>query len=194
MLGPSGSGKSTLLNMIAGLEKPTRGHIEFMGEQLDTMSEARLVKFRQFNMGFVFQAYCLLPMLTALENVALPLMFRGVGRKRRKRVALKMLEMVGLSERLSHKPTQMSGGQQQRVGIARAFAGNAPVILADEPTGNLDSKTTNEIMNIVINRARELNQTLIIVTHDVRIAEFADKVFHILDGRIEKIVNNKEEK
>ena len=187
ILGPSGSGKSTLLNMIAGLEKPTRGHILFMGEQIDTMSETRLARFRQQNMGFVFQSYALLPMLTALENVALPLMFRGVSRSRRKQVALRMLDMVGLKTHVKHKPTQMSGGQQQRVGIARAFAGNAPVILADEPTGNLDSKTTNELMTIIISRARELGQTLLIVTHDTRIAEYADRIFHIFDGNIAKV-------
>jgi putative ABC transport system ATP-binding protein len=187
LLGPSGSGKSTLLNMIAGLEKPTRGHIKVMDEQIDTMGETRLAKFRQLNMGFVFQSYNLLPMLTALENVSLPLMFRGVSRSRRKKVAVKMLDMVGLRTHMRHKPTQMSGGQQQRVGIARAFVGNTPVILADEPTGNLDSKTTNELMNIIIGRARELGQTILIVTHDVRIADYADRVFHIFDGNIAKI-------
>ena len=194
ILGPSGSGKSTLLNMIAGLEKPTRGHILFMGEQIATMSETRLARFRQQNMGFVFQSYALLPMLTALENVALPLMFRGVSRSRRKQVAMKMLKMVGLQTHMKHKPTQMSGGQQQRVGIARAFAGNAPVILADEPTGNLDSKTTNELMTIIITRARELNQTLLIVTHDIRMVEYVDKVFHIFDGRIAKVEDNRKKK
>ena len=187
LLGPSGSGKSTLLNMIAGLEKPSRGHIEVMGAQIDTMGETRLVRFRQRNMGFVFQSYNLLPMLTALENVSLPLMFRGVSRGRRRKVAMKMLDMVGLSTHVRHKPTQMSGGQQQRVGIARAFASNAPVILADEPTGNLDSKTTNELMTIIITRARELGQTLLIVTHDTRIAEYADRIYHIFDGNIARI-------
>ena len=187
LLGPSGSGKSTLLNMIAGLEKPSRGHIRVLGEQIDSMGEAKLVRFRRQNMGFVFQSYNLLPMLTALENVGLPLMFRGVSRGRRKKVATKMLDMVGLRTHLKHKPTQMSGGQQQRVGIARAFVSNAPIILADEPTGNLDSKTTNELMNIIINRARELGQTLLIVTHDIRIAEYADRIFHIFDGNIAKV-------
>ena len=190
LLGPSGSGKSTLLNMIAGLEKPTRGHIQVMGEQIDSMGETKLVRFRQHNMGFVFQSYNLLPMLTALENVGLPLMFRGVSRGRRKKVATRMLDMVGLKTHVMHKPTQMSGGQQQRVGIARAFAGNSPLILADEPTGNLDSKTTNELMNIIIGRARELGQTLLIVTHDIRIAEYADRIYHIFDGNIARIEEN----
>ena len=189
LLGPSGSGKSTLLNMIAGLEKPTRGNIYVMGERISAMGETRLAKFRQRQMGFVFQAYNLLPALTALENVSLPLMFRGVSRRKRKKIALKMLDMVGLRTHARHKPAQMSGGQQQRVGIARAFAGNAPIILADEPTGNLDSKTAAEVMNLIIDRARRLGQTLLIVTHDNRIAEYADRVVHIFDGKISRIEN-----
>ena len=192
LLGPSGSGKSTLLNMIAGLEKPTRGNIVVLGERVSTMGETRLAKFRQRRMGFVFQAYNLLPALTALENVGLPLMFRGVGRRKRKKAAIEMLTMVGLRTHLKHKPTQMSGGQQQRVGIARAFVGNAPIILADEPTGNLDSKTTAEVMQLIINRARKLGQTLLIVTHDSRIAAYADRVVHIFDGRVAKIESGEE--
>ena len=187
LLGPSGSGKSTLLNMIAGLEKPTRGSIDVLGERISTMGETRLAKFRRRQMGFVFQSYNLLPALTALENVGMPLMFRGVGRRKRKKSALKMLDMVGLRSHAKHKPTQMSGGQQQRVGIARAFVGNAPIILADEPTGNLDSKTTSEVMNLIIGRARAIGQTLLIVTHDRRIAQYADRVVHIFDGRVAKI-------
>ena len=187
LLGPSVSGKSTLLNMIAGLEKPTRGSISVMGEHISKMGETRLVRFRQRHMGFVFQSYNLLPTLTALENVGLPLMFSGVGRRKRKKAALKMLDMVGLRTHAKHKPTQMSCGQQQRVGIARAFVSNAPVILADEPTGNLDSKTTSELMNIIIDRARLIGQTLLIVTHDTRIAAYADRIIHIFDGNIAKI-------
>ena len=187
LLGPSGSGKSTLLNMIAGLEKPSRGSITVMGEHISKMGETKLVRFRQRKMGFVFQSYNLLPTLTALENVGLPLMFSGVGRRKRKKAAMKMLDMVGLRTHAKHKPTQMSGGQQQRVGIARAFVSNAPIILADEPTGNLDSKTTSELMNLIISRARSLGQTLLIVTHDTRIAEYADRVIHIFDGSIDKI-------
>ena len=192
LLGPSGSGKSTLLNMIAGLEKPSRGSINVMGERISAMGETRLAKFRQRQMGFVFQSYNLLPALTALENVGLPLMFRGVGRRKRKKAALKMLDMVGLRTHAKHKPTQMSGGQQQRVGIARAFVGDAPIILADEPTGNLDSKTTAEVMNLIISRALTLGQTLLIVTHDNRIAAYADRVVHIFDGRIAKIESGEE--
>ena len=187
LLGPSGSGKSTLLNLIAGLEKPSRGSIDVLGERISTMGETRLAKFRQRRMGFVFQSYNLLPALTALENVSLPLMFRGIGRRKRRRAAIEMLDIVGLRTHAKHKPTQMSGGQQQRVGIARAFVSDAPIILADEPTGNLDSKTTEEVMRLILDRARTRGQTLLIVTHDVRIAAFADRVVHIFDGRISKI-------
>jgi len=192
LLGPSGSGKSTLLNMIAGLEKPTRGTITMLGERISTMGESRLAKFRQHNMGFVFQSYNLLPELTALENVTLPLMFSGESRRKRRKAAFGMLDMVGLRSHAKHKPTQMSGGQQQRVGIARAFVSDAPIILADEPTGNLDSKTTTEIMNIIIERARIRGQTLLIVTHDIRIATYADRVVHIFDGNIARIESGRE--
>ena len=163
------------------------GNIDVMGERISTMGETRLAKFRQRKMGFVFQAYNLLPALTAVENVSLPLTFRGMSRRKRKKAAMNMLDMVGLRTHAKHKPPQMSGGQQQRVGIARAFVSDAPIILADEPTGNLDSKTTAELMSLIINRARELGQTLLIVTHDTRIAEYADRVVHIFDGRIAKI-------
>ncbi|MCL2031487.1 MAG: ABC transporter ATP-binding protein [Oscillospiraceae bacterium] len=189
LLGPSGSGKSTLLNMMAGLEKPTKGTIRMLGHNIGQMSESRLVKFRQRNMGFVFQSYNLLPALTALENVGIPLMFKGVGRRGRRKAALKMLDMVGLKSHAKHKPTQMSGGQQQRVGIARAFVVGAPLILADEPTGNLDSKTTAEVMELIVGRARQQGQTLIIVTHDLRIASYADRIVHIFDGKVERIEN-----
>ena len=192
LLGPSGSGKSTLLNMIAGLEKPTRGTITMLGERISTMGESRLAKFRQHNMGFVFQSYNLLPELTALENVTLPLMFSGESRRKRRKAAFGMLDMVGLRSHAKHKPTQMSGGQQQRVGIARAFVSDAPIILADEPTGNLDSKTTTEIMNIIIERARIRGQTLLIVTHDIRIATYADRVVHIFDGNVARIESGRE--
>ncbi|MDR1736716.1 MAG: ABC transporter ATP-binding protein [Oscillospiraceae bacterium] len=187
LLGPSGSGKSTLLNMLGGLEKPTKGTVKILGKDIGTMGESRLVKFRQRNMGFVFQSYNLLPALTALENVGLPLLFRGTRRRARKKAAMKMLDMVGLKTHAKHKPTQMSGGQQQRVGIARAFVSGAPIILADEPTGNLDSKTTAEVMSLIVSRARMNGQTLVIVTHDIRIASYADKIVHIFDGKVEAI-------
>lgn len=187
ILGTSGSGKSTLLNLMAGLERPTKGNIKIKGKNIERMSENSLARFRQKHVGFVFQSYNLLPALTALENVSLPLVFRGVSKKVRNQKAKRILEQVGLGTHIKHKPNQMSGGQQQRVGIARAFIGNPEIVFADEPTGNLDSKTTVEIMNLITNLARENNQTLIIVTHDVNIAKYADRVVYILDGNIEKI-------
>ena len=185
LLGPSGSGKSTLLNMIAGLEKPTTGTIIVNGQHIETMGENRLVVFRQKEMGFIFQSYNLLPALTALENVALPLIFRGVSRRRRNKRAMDMLRMVGLERFARHKPTQMSGGQQQRVGIARAFASGADIILADEPTGNLDSKTTARVMDLIVQMVRRRGQTMIVVTHDQNIASYGDRIVRILDGAVE---------
>lgn len=191
LLGTSGSGKSTLLNLMAGLEKPTRGTIRIKGEAIEKMSEKKLAKFRQEHLGFVFQSYNLLPMLTALENVSLPLIFKGVPKAKRDKRAREMLKAVGLSTHEKHKPSQMSGGQQQRVGIARAFVAMPEIVFADEPTGNLDSKTTREIMELITRLAREHNQTLVIVTHDLQIAGYADRIVHILDGNIEKIeINN----
>lgn len=190
ILGTSGSGKSTLLNLLAGLEKPTRGEIYLLGKPVHKMDERQLAYFRQRYLGFIFQSYHLLPALTALENVSLPLAFRGVNARTRQAEARRILAAVGLNKHLRHKPTQMSGGQQQRVGIARAFVGNPPLILADEPTGNLDSATTREIMNLITGLAAQHQQTLLIVTHDHDVASYANKIVHILDGRIEKIENN----
>jgi putative ABC transport system ATP-binding protein len=187
ILGTSGSGKSTFLNMIAGLEKPTKGSVEIMGHSIGTMSEKKLAKFRQRHVGFVFQSYNLMPTLTALENVSLPLTFRNVKLKERQKEAAQLLKAVGLATHLLHKPTQMSGGQQQRVGIARAFAGTPDIVFADEPTGNLDSKTSQQVMALMLDLAQTRNQTLIIVTHDPSVAQFGDRVVYILDGMIEKI-------
>ncbi|ABR46596.1 ABC transporter related [Alkaliphilus metalliredigens QYMF] len=190
LLGTSGSGKSTLLNMMAGLEKPTRGQVIVNGRHVEKMDENRLVQFRQKNIGFVFQSYNLLPTLTAIENVSLPLTFRGVNKKIRERLAVEMLEAVGLKTHIKHKPTQMSGGQQQRVGIARAFVTKAPIIFADEPTGNLDSKTTDEVLKLMLRLVKENNQALVLVTHDKGISKFAHKVYYMLDGNIEKVEVN----
>lgn len=190
LLGTSGSGKSTLLNMIAGLEKPTKGSIIFAGKHLEKMNEQQLAKFRQLHLGFVFQSYNLMPTLTALENVVLPLIFRRVPKKIRDKKAKEMLEAVGLGNRINHKPSQMSGGQQQRVSIARAFVNNPEVIFADEPTGNLDTKTTFEMMDLITSIANKNKQTLIIVTHDLEISCYSDKIVHIRDGNIEKIEDN----
>ena len=189
LLGTSGSGKSTLLNMLAGLEKPTKGSIKFLDKYLEKLSEKQLALYRQQYIGFVFQSYNLLPTLTALENVTLPLIFRKVSRRKRNKAALKMLKAVGLGKRWRHKPSELSGGQQQRVSIARAFVNNPQVVFADEPTGNLDTKTTYEMMDMITGMARERNQTLIIVTHDTEISEYADQIISIKDGNVESIVN-----
>jgi len=188
LLGTSGSGKSTLLNLIAGLEKPTSGSIFFKGLPLENLTEAQLAIYRQRYVGFVFQSYNLLPALTALENVTLPLIFRRVPKKLRSQKAKEMLAAVGLGDRGRHKPSELSGGQQQRVSIARAFVNNPEVIFADEPTGNLDTKTTLEMMNLITGIARQHNQTLLIVTHDLEIADYADQIIKIKDGGIESIV------
>lgn len=184
IFGTSGSGKSTLLNQLAGMEKPTFGEVFIRGISVSRMSEEELAMFRQKYMGFIFQSYNLLPSMTAVENTAMPLMFRGVPREEREKIAVQMLERVGLSHRLHHYPGQMSGGQQQRAGIARAFAAHPEVIFADEPTGNLDSRTTEEIMEMIISFARRFRQTIVLVTHDPEMERYADRVIRLLDGRI----------
>jgi putative ABC transport system ATP-binding protein len=193
LYGVSGSGKSTLLNLMAGIEKITSGQIIIKGKHIHMMGEKSLAKFRQDTLGFVFQSYNLMNQMTALENVELPLIFKHVTTKRRKKMARDMLIQVGLGPRLRHKPREMSGGQQQRVGIARAFVGKPEIVFADEPTGNLDSKTSKEVMDLIRGIAKDNNQTIVMVTHDRRLAEYADKIIHILDGNIEGI-EIKEEK
>lgn len=184
LVGASGSGKSTFLNLVAGLEKPTKGEINIGGIPIHLQNEEKITLFRQKNIGFIFQAFHLLPMLTALENVSLPLIFRGVDRKDRDRMAREMLAAVGLVGYDKRKPTQMSGGQQQRVGIARALIGNPKIIFADEPTGNLDSVTSREVMELMTKMVKDHGQTLLIVTHDPAMAEFADRIVTIQDGNI----------
>ncbi len=183
-LGKSGSGKSTFLNMVAGLEKPTKGEIMIGNVPIHKLSEEEVTLFRQKNIGFIFQAYNLLPMLTALENVEYPLVLRGMDRRKRMKRAILALEEVGLSGYENRKPTQMSGGQQQRVGIARAIAVDPKIIFADEPTGNLDSKTTEMVMDLIIERVHANKQTMILVTHDNSIAQYADRIVTIKDGNI----------
>ena len=170
--------------MMAGLEPPTRGSVVIDGVPITKTPERKLAKFRQKGLGFVFQSYNLLNSLTALENVALPLTFKGVSRSKREKMARKMLADVGLKGHMRHKPSQMSGGQQQRVGIARAFVAHPKVVFADEPTGNLDSKTTVEIMELITSIASEYGLTLVIVTHDREIADYADRIIHLIDGNI----------
>lgn len=182
--GESGSGKSTLLNQLAGMEKPTKGGVRITGVSISRLDERQLAEFRQKHLGFVFQSYNLLPNLNAIENVAMPLMFRGVPKRKRETIARAMLKRVGLGKRMNHYPTQMSGGQQQRVGIARAFVTRPQVVFADEPTGNLDSKTKTEVMDMICSFARDFNQTIVLVTHDDNMAQYADRIVTLLDGRI----------
>lgn len=192
IVGASGSGKSTLLNMLAGLEKPTKGNIIIAGEHMETKSENELVAFRRKHIGFIFQSFNLLPTMNAVENVALPLTFQGMDKKTREKMAEDAIQLVGLKKYRKHKPTQMSGGQQQRVGVARALVVNPEIIFADEPTGNLDSRTSEDVMNLMKKVVREQNQTLIMVTHDNHLAEYADRIFHIKDGKIIKIEDKRE--
>lgn len=187
LLGTSGSGKSTLLNLMAGIEKTTSGQILIKGKNIPKMKENQLARFRQDYLGFVFQSYNLINTMTAIENVEFPLVFKKVNVKKRRQAAKKMLIEVGLGTRLKHKPKEMSGGQQQRVGIARAFVARPEIVFADEPTGNLDTKTTMEVMQIIRKIAKENNQTIVMVTHDPRLAAFADKIIRILDGQIQSI-------
>lgn len=151
---------------------------------ISRLDERQLAEFRQKHLGFVFQSYNLLPNLNAIENVAMPLMFRGVPKRKRETIARAMLKRVGLGKRMNHYPTQMSGGQQQRVGIARAFVTRPQVVFADEPTGNLDSKTKTEVIDMICSFARDFNQTIVLVTHDDNMAQYADRIVTLLDGRI----------
>lgn len=184
VVGTSGCGKTTLMNVSAGLERPTKGNVIFRKTILSNLKEKQMVLFRRRYMGFVFQSYNLLPTLTALENVALPLMFDGFGKREREMNAFHMLDMLGLKDRYKHKPNELSGGQQQRVSIARALVTKPHIIFADEPTGNLDSTTTKDILNQLKEIIRKNNQTLIMVTHDQNIAGFADKLIFMSDGKI----------
>ena len=191
IVGTSGSGKSTLLNMLAGLEKPTKGEIIIGGQHIEKLKEDELVSFRRDNVGFIFQSFHLIGTMNALENVALPLTFRGEGRTSRLKKADQMLELVNLKKHKKHLPNQMSGGQQQRVGVARALVVNPKIIFADEPTGNLDSHTSEEVMKLMQDVVRKQKKTLVMVTHDDHLATYADRVFHIIDGEIVRIEDNR---
>ncbi len=193
LLGTSGSGKSTLLNLMAGIEKLTAGDIFIKGQSIKKMSENKLSRFRQEHLGFVFQSYNLLGSMTALENVELPLVFKRVPASKRRRMASGILKKVGLEGRMNHKPKEMSGGQQQRVGIARAFVAKPEVVFADEPTGNLDSKTTIEVMELIKEMAEKHNQTIVMVTHDTSLAAYADKIIRVKDGKIESVEEKSDE-
>lgn len=192
IVGHSGSGKSTLMNMLGCLDVPTSGRYFLNGKDVSNMTDDELSDIRNMEIGFIFQGFNLIPNLTAQENVELPLIYRGVGRKERSALASESLDMVGLSHRMDHKPSEMSGGQQQRVAIARAIAAKPPVILADEPTGNLDSRSTQEIMN-VLKDLHKSGRTVILITHDDEIAAQVKRVVRIKDGRIEADFMNKGE-
>ena len=183
VMGPSGSGKSTMMNILGCLDVPTSGHYELDGVDVKDQDKAELADIHNQKLGFVFQGFNLLPKADAVENVELPLLYRGVGSSERRKAAIKALERVGLGERLHHKPSQMSGGQQQRVAIARAIVGEAPIILADEPTGNLDTKTTVEIMNI-FSGLHQQGITVILVTHEPEISTWSERVLRFRDGQL----------
>lgn len=189
LMGPSGSGKSTLMNILGCLDTPTSGSYRLNNTEVSEMTDDELARVRNKEIGFVFQTFNLLPRLTALENVALPLVYAGMGSGDRKRRAEEVMEMVGLKERMSHKPNELSGGQRQRVAIARALVNNPSIILADEPTGNLDTKTSYEIMDIFANINKNGN-TVILVTHEEDIALHARRVLRLRDGLIETDLAN----
>lgn len=189
IVGPSGSGKSTLMNLIGLLDSPTHGKIYVEGSDITTLTESELAQFRGKTIGFIFQQFNLIATLTALENVMLPMVFQGTPQEARIQRATELLTNVGLGERLDHKPGQLSGGQQQRVAIARSLVNNPAIILADEPTGNLDSHSGIQVMEILSSLHKKDHKTIVLVTHDPRLVEFADRVIHVKDGLIEKVTN-----
>ena len=182
--GRSGSGKSTMLNMLAGLEKPTSGEIVILDKHIENMSESARIRFRRQYIGFVFQSYNLMPQYTAVENVELPLMLRGIGKRERRKQALAVMEQVGIVSHAEHKPSELSGGQQQRVGIARALITKPPIVFADELTGNLDTKTSAEIMDLLTGLFRSSGTTFMLVSHDPDMSQYTDRTIHLLDGKI----------
>ena len=181
--GRSGSGKSTMLNMLAGLEKPTSGEIVILDKHIENMSESARIRFRRQYIGFVFQSYNLMPQYTAVENVELPLMLRGIGKRERRKQALAVMEQVGIVSHAEHKPSELSGGQQQRVGIARALITKPPIVFADELTGNLDTKTSAEIMDLLTGLFRSSGTTFMLVSHDPDMSQYTDRTIHLLDGK-----------
>jgi putative ABC transport system ATP-binding protein len=184
LMGPSGSGKTTLLNLIAGLDQPSEGEVWVGDERISSMNESQLARWRTRHVGFVFQFYHLLPVLTAYENVELPLLLLPMSSAERKRQVLTALDLVGLSDRLRHRPGQLSGGQQQRVGIARAIVTDPTLIVADEPTGDLDSRSAEEVLQLMRELQKGMTKTILMVTHDPRAAARAERVLHLEKGRL----------
>ena len=184
LMGPSGSGKTTLLNLIAGLDVPTTGTVDVGGERISSMTEAELARWRTRSIGFIFQFYHLLPVMTAYENVELPLLLLPLSAAQRRQQVLTALDLVGLNNRMSHRPGQLSGGQQQRVGIARAIVTDPVLIVADEPTGDLDARSAEEILDLLGELQRSLEKTILLVTHDPRAAARADRVLHLEKGQL----------
>lgn len=188
--GPSGSGKSTAMNLVGCLDVPTKGSVLLDGQDISELYESDLAQIRGQKIGFIFQKFNLIPTLSALENVKLPMAFQGISEEERNKRATELLELVDLGERINHAPNELSGGQQQRVAIARSLALDPPVILADEPTGNLDSKMGKVVMEFLIKLHKEKNKTIIMVTHDDKLATFADRTEFLKDGQIVKSLNN----
>ena len=191
IIGPSGSGKSTMMNIVGALDVPSWGKVKLNGKNVSEMNESELSTLRGQTIGFIFQQFNLLPNLSALKNVMLPMEIVDVDSVVAEARAKELLEMLGLGDRMYHKPNELSGGQQQRVAIARSLANDAPIILADEPTGNLDSKTGKFIMNFLSDVSRKEGKTIILITHDTELVDYADRVVYIRDGKIEKIVKNR---
>lgn len=194
LMGPSGSGKTTLLNLIAGLDVPTSGEVWVGSDRISSMSEAQLAAWRTKNVGFIFQFYHLLPVLSAYENVELPLLLLNLSAARRKQQVTTALELVGLQDRIHHRPGQLSGGQQQRVGIARAIVTDPTLIVADEPTGDLDARSAEEILNLLCELQTGLSKTILMVTHDPRAAARAARILHLDKGRLVSTVDMQAER
>ena len=190
IMGPSGSGKSTLLNMVGVLDSPTRGKVFLKGKDISLLTEDQLSQLRGKTIGFVFQEFNLLPNLTAIENVMLPMIFQGTPLEKRKEKAKELLMSLGLEDRIFHQPAELSGGERQRVAIARAFANNPEMVIADEPTGNLDSITGKKIMEVLVDFHQKQGKTIVVVTHDPHIAEYSEEIVNIKDGEI--IINHQQ--
>lgn len=185
IMGPSGSGKSTLLHLIGCLDRPSKGEVVINGVETSKLNDNELTRLRRDTIGFIFQQYNLVPTLTALENVELPMIFKGISKEERRKKAFELLSQVGIEEIASRKPNEISGGQQQRVAIARAMANDPKILLCDEPTGNLDSKTGRQVMEIIKRMNKEKDVTVVLVTHDLSLADYADRIVRIRDGKID---------